>query len=292
MSVDKLQERIRKFKNPTVVDFGAQAEHIPPHILDEEGDFLRAYGRFCIELMEGLAGVVPAVRLSFSAFAVLGPDGLAMLSKLLDRASRLGYYVILDVPEALSAQQAKENAAAFCLDASQWKADCFVICSYIGSDGLKPYAERIKDNKKSFFAVLRTGNKSAAELQDLLSGNRLAHIAQADLVNRMAEPFIGRSGYCRIGMMGSATSGDSLRNLRAKYKHIFLLVDGYDYPNANAKNCAVAFDQLGHGAAICAGTSITAAWQQDDKDGREFVESALAACERIKKNICRYITVL
>jgi hypothetical protein len=108
----------------------------------------------------------------------------------------------------------------------------------------------------------------------------------------MAEPFIGRSGYCRIGMMGSATSGDSLRNLRTKYKHIFLLVDGYDYPNANAKNCAVAFDQLGHGAAICAGTSITAAWQQDGKDGREFVESALAACERIKKNICRYITVL
>ena len=32
MSVDKLQERIRKLKNPSVVDFNLLPEHIPPHI--------------------------------------------------------------------------------------------------------------------------------------------------------------------------------------------------------------------------------------------------------------------
>ncbi len=292
MSVDRLQERIRKFKNPAVIDFGAYMEHIPVHLMDEEGDFLRAYGRFCIELMEGISAVIPAVRFSFNAFSVHGADGLCMLSKLLDRASKLGYYVILDVPEALNAQQAKNNAEIFFSDVCQWKTDSFVICSYIGTDGFKPYAAYLKDSKKSIFAVLRTGNKSAAELQDLLSGNRLAHMAQADLVNRIAEPYIGRSGYCKVGVMSAATSADSLRNLRAKYKHLFLMVDGYDYPNANAKNCSLAFDQLGHGAAVCAGTFITGAWLQEGSDGKDYIDCALRACDRMKKNLGRYITVL
>ena len=292
MSVDRLQERIRKLKNPTVVDMGVQKEHIPSHILEEEGGFLPAYGRFCLELLEALAQQVPAVRFGFSAFAVHGPDGLMLLSKLMDKASKLGLYVILDAPEALSAQQAQINAAAFCGNEAIWKADSLVVCSYIGSDGLKPYAAYLKDNKQSIFSVLRTGNKSAAELQDLLSGNRLAHMAQADMVNRLAEPYLGRSGYCRVGVLGAASAADSLRNLRSKYKYLFLLVDGYDYPNANAKNCAAAFDQLGHGAVVCAGTSITGAWLQEENDGREYVDCAIRACERMKRNLSRYVTVL
>ena len=292
MSVDRLQERIRKLKSPVVIDFGVQSKHIPPHILEQEGSLLAAYRRFCIELLEALSQQVAAVRFNFSAFAVMGSDGLALLSKLTDRAAHLGLYVILDAPEALSSLQAQENATVFCRKDALWKADSLVVCSYIGTDGLKPYAACINDTKQSIFAVLRTGNKSAAEMQDLLSGTRLAHMAQADIVNRIAEPLLGRSGYCHVGAVSAASAADSLRNLRSKYKYLFLLVDGYDYPNANAKNCALAFDRLGHGAAVCAGTSVTAAWQQEETDGMDYVGSALRACERMKKNLSRYITVL
>jgi hypothetical protein len=92
--------------------------------------------------------------------------------------------------------------------------------------------------------------------------------------------------------MSAATSGDSLRNLRMKYNHLFLLVDGYDYPSANAKNCSFAFDRLGHGAAVCVGSSITGAWLQEGSDGADYMECALSACDRIKRNLSRYITVL
>ncbi len=292
MSVDRLQERIRKLKSPIVIDFAVSKNHIPPHIMKEEGSFLAAYRRFCLELLEALSQQAAAVRFSFSAFAVLGGDGLALLSVLADRADRLGFYVILDAPQALSALQAQENAAAFCKKDALWKADGLVVCSYIGTDGLKPYEACIKDTKQSIFAVLRTANKSAAELQDLLSGTRLAHMAQADIVNRLAQPLLGRSGYSNFGAVAAASAADSLRNLRSKYKYLFLLVDGYDYPNANAKNCALAFDRLGHGAAVCAGTSVTAAWQQEETDGSDYVDCALRACERMKKNLGRYVTVL
>ena len=103
---------------------------------------------------------------------------------------------------------------------------------------------------------------------------------------------VGKCGYSQVGALAAASAADSLRSLREKYKRMFLLLDGYDYPNANAKNCRFAFDRLGHGAAACAGISITAAWKEAQTDGTDFVEQSLAAAERMKKNLTRYTTVL
>ena len=72
---------------------------------------------------------------------------------------------------------------------------------------------------------------------------------------------------------------------------MFLLLDGYDYPNANAKNCSFAFDKLGHGAAACAGVSVTAAWMEEDSENT-YVTLAVEAAERMKKNLTRYVTIL
>ena len=292
MAIDKLQEKIRKCKNPSVVDFGVLPEQIPPHLLESEGSFLPAYQRFCTELLAGLSGLVPAVRFSFSSFALYGGEGLAVLSKVLHIAKDKGYYIILDAPEMLSAQSAGAAADLLCNDACNWYFDGILCASYIGSDGLRPYIDKLKSNDKDVFAVIRTSNKTAPELQDLLTGSRLVHLAKADTVNRFAESFVGRCGYSRVAVMAAAASADSLRTLRAKYKNAFLLLDGYDYPNANAKNCSFAFDKLGHGAAACAGTTITAAWKMEESDGWQYVEQAVAAAERMKKNLTRYITVL
>ena len=73
---------------------------------------------------------------------------------------------------------------------------------------------------------------------------------------------------------------------------LFFLLDGYDYPNANAKNCSFAFDKYGHGAAACSGTGITCAWKQAESDGADWLDQAKSAAERMKKNLTRYVTVL
>ena len=71
-----------------------------------------------------------------------------------------------------------------------------------------------------------------------------------------------------------------------------LLLDGADYPNANAKNCSNAFDKFGHGAAACVSTSVTCAWAQAESDGSDFVAQSVAAAERMKKNLTRYVQIL
>ena len=284
MSVDALQEKIRKTKNPSVLYFDGVTDWVPPHIRAEAENDAAAYGVFCRSLLGELKGIVPAVRFSFSGLAMLSTE---LLISLLREADRLGYYVLLDVPDMLNPQSAQHIAKS--LGEKYFFFDGLILSSYLGTDILKPFLPLCKEGK-ALFPIVRTANKSAAEVQDLITGGRLVHTAVADLVNRMGEQLTGKSGYSNVGAVASASGADSLRTLRTKYTRLFLLLDGYDYPNANAKNCSFAFDKLGHGAAGCASESILYAWQYTD--GENYLAFAKEAAERMKKNLTRYITVL
>ena len=292
MAVDIFQEKIRKSKNPSVLELGLSISELPPHIVEEEVSPATAYVRFCRELLMGLKGQVPAVRISFSAFALLGSDGMTAMEGVLKYASEQGYYVILDAPEIYSPAAAKMTAESLLGEDSVLSCDAIVISGYLGSDTIKPFLPYCKNQKKDVFVVVRTANKSAAELQDLLSGSRVVHVAAADHVNRYGAETTGKYGYTRVGILAAASAADSLRSLRSKYPKLFFLLDGYDYPNANAKNCSFAFDKYGHGAAACSGMGITCAWKNAESDGRDYVEHAVAAAERMKKNLTRYVTIL
>lgn len=291
MSIDKLQEKIRKLKNPLAVDFSVLPQQIPPYILEAAGSFSGAYKQFCKELLEGLKNTVPAVRFDFNAFALLGCEGLVILEEVLSCAKAYGYYVLLDGVEALSAQSAARAAQMLFSEDCKWHFDGLILTAYIGSDGIRPYAEKLKAAGKDIFVVARTANRTAPETQDLLTGSRLAHMAKTDIINRFAEPLVSRCGYSQVAVVAAASSADSLRALRSKYKSLFLLLDGCDYPNANAKNCSFAFDKLGHGAVACAGLSVTAAWMEEE-DPSDYIACAVRAAERMKKNLTRYVTVL
>jgi len=288
MSVDILQEKIRKLKNPTMLELGLSVSALPPQFSRDAA----GYGAFCRELLEGLRGIVPAVRFSLAAFALLGPEGMTELTATMKAATDMGYYVALDSPEILSPAAAQLTADSIFGEGSAYPCDGLVISGYLGSDIIKPFLPYCKSGKKDIFVVARTANRSAPELQDLLSGSRLVHAVSADHVNRYGGDTAGKFGYTRVGVMAAASAAESLRTLRAKYPKLFLLVDGLDYPNANAKNCANAFDRFGHGAAVCAGASITTAWAQAESDGQDYLTHAAAAAERVKKNLTRYVTIL
>ncbi len=292
MSVDVLQEKIRKLKNPSIIDLAMQPAQLPPHLLAEEGGADAAIRRFYREMLTALKGLVPAVRLGFTSFAMLGTEGLQTMSDVLRLARQEGYYVLLDAPESTSPQIAAVVAEGIFGENSVYSCDGLVLSAYPGSDILKPFLPYCKTGNKDIFAVVRTANKSGSELQDLLSGTRLVHTAAADIVNRYGGEAVGKFGYSRVSIMAAASSAESLRTLRVKYPRLFLLLDGYDYPNANAKNCSYAFDKFGHGAVACAGTSVTCAWQQAASDGTDFLAQAQAAAERMKKNLTRYTTIL
>ena len=287
MSVEKLQEKIRKTKSPILVDLTMKWEHIP-EVLRTAGSAKECHGRYCRELLAALKGVVAGVRFSFDHWALM--DGLGELSALMELANSLGYYVLLDAPAMLT-PWAAERAAALLDD--HWGFPChgMVADPYIGSDAMKPFLPYCKEGKSVFFAV-RCPNKSASELQDLMTGTRLVHAAVAEQVDRLGQNCIGKSGYSAVAVLTAATNTNAVKALRAKHRGLFLLVDGLDYPGGNGKNCSYGFDRLGHGCAISVGPAITAAWTAEDANAEEYLSLAVQASERIRANMARYVTIL
>ena len=287
MSVDVLQEKIRKKKNPTMLQLNCSPMEVPLEFLQTASSSAQACGAYFEALLNTLKDQIPAVRVSFSSFALLGPEGLELLPKILKRAQNLGYYVVLDAPQILSPDMAQETARV--LFSPPYYFDGLILSAYLGSDILKPFLAPAKKEKKELFVICRTANKSASELQDLLTGSRVVHMAAADQVNRYGG-VQGKHGYYDTGIVAAASSAESLRILRATYPQLFMVVDGSDYPNANARNCSYAFDRFGHGAIACAGSSITGAHLKAEKDN--WKEAALAAAERTRKNLTRYVQIL
>lgn len=290
MAIDVLQEKIRKQKNPSVIDMRMAISDIPAVFREATSCDAQAYGQYCRALLEGMQDLVPAVRFGFAAFVLLGEGGLQELSALLHEARQMGYYVLLDAPEILSQHAADVAAEGLLGESSSYPCDGVIISGYLGSDVIKPFLPYCRKGKKDLFVLVRAANRSAAQLQDLLSGSRLVHAVAADHVNRYAGDSVGKCGYSQVGILAAASSADSLRSLRSKYPGLFFLVDGYDYPNSNAKNCASAFDKFGHGAVVCAGSSITAAWKQEDSG--DWLTQARMMAERMRKNLTRYVTIL
>ncbi len=287
MAIDKLHDKIRRMKNPSMLDLTAPQDAIPAHI--QQGSAIENYALFCRELMQALKETIPAVRFRFDAFALLGGAGLSTLSALLKEAQELGYYVLLDAPGILTPDDAQMTADVI-FGGETYPCDGLLISPYIGSDAVKPFVPYCKADK-DLFVVVRSANKSALELQDLMTGTRLVHTAAMDMISRLGENLFGKSGYSRVCAAVSAGAPNSIRSIRSSYKYTYLLVDGLEYPSGNHKNCSYAFDRFGYGAVVSAGTSVTAAWKENGTDGTDYIAQAVEAADRMKKNLLRYVTI-
>lgn len=306
MSVDVLQAKIRKLKNPTMVCICPTIRELPLHIKEDArhqyGQTLRAaaeaYKAFSFGILDALKDTVPAVSVVSGAFSALGADGVAAMQEVLSYAASLGYYVLLDMMRADLGTTAEDLADA-CFGSVQvgeasftpYPCDGILMSGFLGSDAVSPFAAHCREGK-NVFIVARSSNKSAREVQDLLAGDRVVYQVMADLAMRWSTGLFGQNGYSEIGIAVGATNRQVLQTLRRKYDRLFFLVPGYGAQGAGAKDAQYAFDRMGHGAAIMAGRSILYAFQKQDSDGRDYQQAAVAAAEKMKKQILSYITVM
>ena len=282
MSMDVLKNKIRKLRNPSALTIAPTLDMLPPAYEGVSG-----MGEYCRRVLEALVGVVPAVKISFSHFALLGPDGLTELKTVLDTARKLEYYVILDWQRQEDELSAKA-AAKMLLGGGLWSCDGVVISCYPGSASIKPYIQEANAEKKDVFVMLKTAGKSGSELQDLQTGGRTVYTAAADLLGKLGDQALERCGYSRVAAVGNASHMASLKVLREKYPRLFLLVDGLEAGNANARNASFAFDRMGYGALVC--SNLLSAWIADPE--AEAVEAVVSAAQKMKRNLSTYVTVL
>lgn len=308
MSIDVLQERIRKLKNPVMVGLDPYLPILPPHIVseafEEHGQTLRgaaaAYYRFCSELIDRLAGLVPAVKIQSACFEALGADGIEQMQRISKYAKERGCYVLIDSMRGDVGGVAEIYAQAMFgtvpvgeTQHSLYDCDALTLNPYLGSDGVKPFLPYCKHDGKNIFLLLKTSNKSSREVQDLLSGDRVVYTAMADLAMRWSEGLFGKNGYSEIGAVVGATFPQTMKLLREKYDRLFFLVPGYGAQGGTAKNVQFAFDRFGHGAIVTASRSILCAWMKTpESDGTDFADRAADAVQKMKNDIAKYVVIL
>ena len=243
--------------------------------------------------------MVPAVKVQSACFDVLGSAGTAAMQEILAYARDLGYYVLLDSMRGDVTDIAQRCAQAVFGTVEEagpgyqpYPCDAITVNGYLGGDSIKPFLPYCRDGGKSLFILVKTSNRSSVEVQDLLSGGRLVHTAMADLVNRWGGELWGKYGYSQVAAVVGAPYPEILRSLRAKYDRMFFLVPGYGAQGGTAKSVQHAFDRFGHGAVVCAARSILGAWKKDGGEGRDYVERAVQAAEKMKKDLGKYIVVM
>ena len=305
MSIDVLQERIRKLQNPTMVAISPSVLDLPAAIKQtctaEYGSTLRAaaegYRQFSMGILDTLEGIVPAVSVETGSFYALGAEGVAAMQDVLRGAAERGYYVLLDLMRGDIGPTAQTMADA-CFGAVQvgdqsftpYPCDGALLSGYLGSDSVMPFAQYCRKGK-NVFVVARSSNKSAREVQDLLSGDRIVYQVMADLVMRWSAGLFTRSGYSEMGIAVGATNPTVLQALRRKYDKLFFLVPGYGTQGASAHDASLAFDAAGYGACVIVGRSILNAHLRTPQAGEDYRTSAKQAAIAMREQLLRYVKV-
>lgn len=307
MSFDRLQEKIRKLKNPTVVGLDARLEYIPPQLvtqcMEEYGETLegaaQAVFRYNCALMDALQGIVPAVKPQSAYYELLGWQGMRALADTISYARERGYYVIADVKrgDIGSTAQAysegwlgKSKVGGKLLPA--FDADCVTINGYMGSDAIAPFLKIAQEEDKSVFVLVKTSNPSSGELQDMVAGDRLVYTVMGDLVNRLGSGTEGERGYQTLGAVVGATYPAELKELRRRLEKVFFLVPGYGAQGGTAQDVAGAFDCFGWGAVVNSSRGILCAWQKAENGAERFQDAARAAAETMRDDIKKYVTIV
>lgn len=307
MSFDRLQEKIRKLKNPTVVGLDARLEYIPPQLvtqcMEEYGETLegaaQAVFRYNCALMDALQGIVPAVKPQSAYYELLGWQGMRALADTISYARERGYYVIADVKrgDIGSTAQAysegwlgKSKVGGKLLPA--FDADCVTINGYMGSDAIVPFLKIAQEEDKSVFVLVKTSNPSSGELQDMVAGDRLVYTVMGDLVNRLGSGTEGERGYQTLGAVVGATYPAELKELRRRLEKVFFLVPGYGAQGGTAQDVAGAFDRFGWGAVVNSSRGILCAWQKVENGAERFQDAARAAAETMRDDIKKYVTIV
>lgn len=251
---DRLATAVKACGNPVCAGLDPRANLLPASMVPAADagpqTIAAAYGRFCRELLDVLAGRVPVVKPQAAFFEELGPVGMQVLAETVAYARTKGLLVILDGKRHDIGSTAEAYAAGYLGADSPWRADCLTVGPYLGDDSLDPFLEVACRRGAGIFILVKTSNPGGKLFQDLLCDGEPLYRHVGRYVERVAAATAGASGYGTAGSVVGATHPDQLAELRALMPHSWILAPGYGSQGASARDVAAGFDANGLGAVV------------------------------------------
>lgn len=290
--INKLIKKIEDNNAPIVVGLDPMLSYIPEHILnkawDEHGETLEGAAAAVWEYNKGIIDaiydIIPAVKPQIAMYEQFGIPGLEAFKKTVDYCKEKDLIVIGDVKRgdigSTSAAYAAAHIGKVQIGSKSYhpfNEDFMTVNPYFGIDGIKPFLDVCKEEKKGIFVLVKTSNPSSGEFQDRFIDSRPLYELVARKVAEWGESFMGDS-YSYVGCVIGATYPEMGKILRDIMPKQYILVPGYGAQGGTAKGLAPYFNKDGLGAIINSSRGIIAAYKQPAYE--KFGESAYADASR------------
>lgn len=300
--IQKLISKIQKTNAPIVVGLDPMLGYIPEHIktkaFAEFGETLEgaaeAIWQFNKEIVDHTYDIIPAVKPQIAMYEQFGIEGLKAFKKTVDYCKEKDLVVIGDIKRgdigSTSAAYAVGHLGKVQVGSKTYTAfdeDFATVNPYLGSDGINPFIDVCKEEKKGLFILVKTSNPSSGEFQDQLVGNKPLYELVGEKVAQWGEECMGDS-YSYIGAVVGATYPEMGKVLRKIMPKTYILVPGYGAQGGKGADLVHFFNEDGLGAIVNSSRGIIAAYKQEQyaKFGAEnFGEASRAAVEDMVADI-------
>nr|WP_294467723.1 orotidine-5'-phosphate decarboxylase [uncultured Sellimonas sp.] len=294
--INKLIANIKKTNAPIVVGLDPMLNYIPDQVKEkafaEFGETLEgaaeAIWQFNKEIVDKTYDLIPAVKPQIAMYEQFGIPGLMAFKKTVDYCKEKGLVVIGDIKRgdigSTSAAYAVGHIGKVQVGSKSYAPfdeDFVTVNPYLGSDGVNPFIDVCKEEKKGLFILVKTSNPSSGEFQDQLIDGRPLYELVGEKVAQWGADCMGDE-YSYIGAVVGATYPEMGKVLRRNMPKSYILVPGYGAQGGQGKDLVHFFNEDGLGAIVNSSRGIIAAYKQEKyaRFGAEnFGEASRAAVE-------------
>ena len=300
--INQLIANIKKTGAPIVVGLDPMLKYIPEHIQKkafvEFGETLEgaaeAIWQFNKEIVDKTYDLIPAVKPQIAMYEQFGIPGLVAFKKTVDYCKSKGLVVIGDIKRgdigSTSSAYAVGHIGKVQVGSKTYAPfdeDFETVNPYLGSDGVNPFIDVCKEEKKGLFILVKTSNPSSGEFQDQMIDGRPLYELVGEIVAQWGEDCMGDE-YSYIGAVVGATYPEMGKVLRKVMPKSYILVPGYGAQGGKGKDLVHFFNEDGLGAIVNSSRGIIAAYKQEKyaNYGEEaFADASRAAVEDMVADI-------
>ncbi len=275
--INKLVKKIEANKAPIVVGLDPMLSYVPEGIkakaFAEHGETLEgaaeAIWQYNKGIIDAVYDLIPAVKPQVAMYEQFGIPGMIAYKKTVDYCKEKDLVVIGDVKRgdigSTSAAYATAHLGKVQVGSQTipvFDEDFATVNPYLGTDGIKPFVDECKKEKKGIFVLVKTSNPSSGEFQDRLIDGRPLYEWVAQKVAEWGSDCMG-DAYSYVGCVIGATYPEMGKVLRKIMPKQYILVPGYGAQGGKASDLAPYFNEDGLGAIVNSSRGIIAAYKQE-----------------------------
>lgn len=275
--INKLISNIRKTNAPIVVGLDPMLNYIPEHIqkkaFAEFGETLEGAAEAIWQYNKGIVDatfdLIPAVKPQIAMYEQFGIPGLIAYKKTVEYCKAKDLVVIGDIKRgdigSTSAAYAVGHLGQVQVGSKKYAGfdeDFATVNPYLGSDGVKPFMDVCKEEKKGIFVLVKTSNPSSGEFQDRVIDGRPLYELVGEKVAQWGDELMGDE-YSYVGAVVGATYPEMGKVLRKIMPKTFILVPGYGAQGGKGADLVHFFNEDGLGAIVNSSRGIIAAYKQE-----------------------------